>query len=114
MPAGDAQRIWFPELVAVLRRDWNNSMQMPSLIKLRDQLDVMLQRLRSQRGILPQVMNCLKCGSSGRADAPRVSVRAMIFSLARFKIATDEEVQTLEKSWTRYRREEQLDLYGQK
>ena len=39
MPAGDAQRTWFPEIVAVLRRDWNRSMSMAKLIELRDQLN---------------------------------------------------------------------------
>lgn len=112
MPAGDAQRTWFPEIVAVLRRDWNRSMPMAKLVELRDQLDAMLQSIRSERGILPPMMNCPKCGSTGRAAPPRVSVRAMILSLARFGIASVEEVQALGKSWNRYRRDEQLDPCG--
>lgn len=112
MPAGDAQRTWFPEIVAVLRRDWNRSMSMAKLIELRDQLDTMLHLIRSERGILPPVMNCPKCGSMGHAAPPRVSVRAMILSLARFGIASADEVRGLEKSWNRYRRDKQLDLCG--
>lgn len=113
MPAGDAQRTWFPEMVAVVRRDWDRSMSMTELINLRDRLDSMLQSIRSERGILPPVMMCPSCGSTGAAAPSRVSVRALILSLARFGIASAEEVRGLEKSWNRYRRHEQLDMYGQ-
>jgi hypothetical protein len=114
MPAGDAQRTWFPEMVAVLRRDWNRSMSMPELIELRGRLDSMLQSIRSERGILPAVMTCPSCGSTGHAAPPKVSVRALILALARFGIAAAEEVRVLEKSWNRYRREKQLDMHGQR
>ena len=112
MPSGDAQRTWSPEMVGVLRRDWERSMSMAKLIELRDRLDTMLQSTRSERGILPAVMTCTSCGSKGHAAPPRVSVRAVILSLGRFGIASVEEVRALEKSWNRYRHEEQLDLYG--
>ena len=114
MAAGDAQRTWFPEIVAVLRRDWNRSMSMSKLIELRDQLDSILRSIRSEHGILPPVMNCPKCGSTGHAAPPSVSVRAMILSLARFGIASADEVRALEKLWNRHRRDKRLDLYGQK
>jgi len=113
MPAGDAQRTWFPEMVAVVRCDWERSMSMVKLIELRDRLDSMLQSVRSERGILPPVMMCPSCGSTGHAASPKVSVRALILSLARFGIASAEDVRGLEKSWNRYRGQEQLDMYGQ-
>lgn len=112
MPSGDAHRTWFPEMVGVLRCDWDRSMSMAKLIELRERLDAMLQSIRSERGILPVVMTCPKCGAKGQAAPPRVSVRAVILSLGRFGIASVEEVQALEKLWMRYRRDEQLDLYG--
>ena len=113
MAAGDAQRTWFPERVEVLPRDWNESMSNLGLIKLRDRLDAMLQSIRSERAILTPMMTCPSCGSTGHAAAPTVSVRARILSLARFGIASTDEVRFLEKSWNRYRREERLDLHGQ-
>ncbi len=113
MPSGDAQRTWFREMVAVLRRDWNESMSMAELVKLRDRLDTMLHSIRSERGILTPLMTCRSCGTTGHAAAPRVTVRALILSLARFGIASPDEVRSLEKSWNRYRREEGLDLHGQ-
>ena len=112
MPSGDAQRTWFPEMVDVLRCDWERSMSMVKLIELRHRLDAMLQSIRSERGILPAVMTCPSCGSKGHAAPPRVSVRAVILSLGRFGMASVEDVRDLQKLWNRYRRDEQLDLYG--
>jgi len=51
MPSGDAQRTWFPEMIAVLRREWDSSMSLTELIALRDRLDAMLQAIRSTRNI---------------------------------------------------------------
>lgn len=112
MPAGDAQRTWFPELVAVLRREWSPHLSMEELIALRNRLDTMLQSIRSERGILTPMMTCSSCGSTGHAAAPQVSVRALILALARFDIASADEVRLLEKSWNRYRGKKGLDLYG--
>lgn len=50
MPAGDAQRSWFPEMVVVLRREWDRSMSMDDMIELRNRLNEVLQSIRSTRG----------------------------------------------------------------
>lgn len=113
MPAGDAQRTWFPEMVAVLRREWKSPLPMGELIALRNRLDTMLQSIRSERGILTPMMTCPSCGSTGHAAEPKVSVRALILALARFGIAPADEVRLLEKSWSRYRRENGFDLHDQ-
>lgn len=112
MPAGDAQRTWFPEMVETVRGRWHPSMAIAELIELRGQLDSMLQSIRSDRDILPPLMYCRHCKTQHRAAAPRVSVRALILALARFEIASPDETRELEKAWKRYRQSEQLDLYG--
>jgi hypothetical protein len=112
MPAGDAQRTWFPEMVETLRVRWRASMSIPELIELRGQLDSTLQSIRSGRHILPPLMYCRHCKTQHRAAAPRVSVRALILALSRFGITSPDETRDLEKSWKRYRQSEQLDLYG--
>ena len=42
MPANDAQRIWFPEMVERLRSRWQEGTSLEALIELRDELDAML------------------------------------------------------------------------
>jgi hypothetical protein len=113
MPAGDAQRTWFPEMVGTLRREWRDSMAPAQWIELRDQLDAMLESLRTQRGIRPALIYCAKCKTQHRAQFLRVSVRALILALRRFEIASDDTVRACEKAWNQYRRQHALDLYGQ-
>jgi hypothetical protein len=72
----------------------------------------MLQAIRSERKILSPIMKCSKCHWEGRMAPPKVSVRALILALARFGIAQPEELKKLEKEWSLYRKQNQVDLYG--
>jgi len=112
MPSGDAQRTWFPEMVIRLRSEWNEEISMPALISLRDELDSMLQRIRSGRNIQTPIITCRKCGRTGSAAEPHVSVRALILALARFGIASKNQTRALEKAWAEYRKQHRLDIEG--
>jgi hypothetical protein len=112
MPAGDGQRTWFPEMVESLRIRWRTGLPLDDLILLRDQLDEMLRRMRTEKHLCTPVIRCAKCGHVGEAAEPHVSVRALILSLGRFGIASAEEVKALEKSWSLYRKQKGLDLHG--
>src|SRR5260370_34235935 len=86
MAAGDAQRVWFPEMIDQLRSQWHKSMSFDAIVELRDDLEAMLQRIRSERRIRPAGFRCPHCGHVGEGAEPHVSVRAMILSLLRFGI----------------------------
>ena len=112
MTAGDAQRVWFPEMIERLRSQWHQDMSFDAFVELCDDLDATLQRLRSERHIRSPVFRCPRCGHFGEGAEPHVSVRAMILSLARFGIAPAGQTHDLEKSWAAYRKQNGLDLYG--
>jgi hypothetical protein len=112
MPQGDPQRTWFPEMIERLRAEWRDGMSIPDVIELRDQLDEMLQDIRTSRKIQTPIITCKKCGKTGPAASPRVSVRALILSLSRFGITSLESAKALEKQRARFRSEHELDLYG--
>ena len=112
MAAGDAQRVWFPEMIEALRSEWHHGMSFEATVELRDELDAMLQRIRSERHIRPPVFKCPQCGHVGEGAQPHVSVRAMLLSLVRFGIADAEQVKTLEKGWAVYRQQYKLDIVG--
>ena len=114
MASGDAQRVWFPELSAIVRQAGNPAMSMDALLRLRDRLDASLQTLRQTRQILPAMMWCPHCQAHHRAAPPRVSVRATLLALGRLADMATTDVQALETRWNRYRRQHQLDRYGQK
>jgi hypothetical protein len=112
MPSGDAQRTWFPEMIVRLRAEWHTGMSMPALIGLRNELDGALQRIRAGRNIQTPIITCSKCGLTGPAAEPHVSVRALILALARFEIASKDQTRVLEKEWVAYRKQHQLDVEG--
>jgi len=103
MPSGDAQRTWFPEMIVRLRAEWHAGMSMSALIGLRDELDGALQRIRAGRNIQTPIITCSKCGLTGPAAEPHVSLRALILALARFEIASKDQARVLEKEWAAYR-----------
>jgi hypothetical protein len=74
--AGDAHRVWFPEMVEHLRLRWRDDLSMEALLGLRDELDDMVGRIRSTRHICNPVLKCPACGHIGRGADPHVSVRA--------------------------------------
>ena len=112
MAAGDAQRIWFGEMVAALRLKWRRDMPFEEMIRLRDELDEMLQQIRSNRNVRSPVVRCSKCGYIGEGAAPHVTVRAMILSVIRFDIDDGDTTRAVEKQWKAYQKTHRLDLNG--
>jgi hypothetical protein len=112
MPSGDAQRTWFPEMVVRLRSEWHRGVSMPELISLRDELDGMLQRIRTGHNIQTPIITCRRCGTKGPAAEPHVSVRALILAVARFGIASKDQTRAVEKAWAEYRKQHRLDIEG--
>ena len=112
MSSGDPQRTWFPEMIVRLRADWQAEMSMPALISLRDDLEGMLRRIRAGHDIKTPIITCRRCGFTGPAAEPHVSVRALILALARFEIASKDQTRVPEKEWAAYRKQHRLDIEG--
>src|SRR5262249_16007316 len=113
MASGDAQKVWFPELIAMVRQAGQAAMSMETLLHLRDRLHATVHTIRHTRQMLPAMMWWPHCQARHRAAPPSVSVRATILALGRYTRATAVEVQALEKRWNRYRKQHQLDPDGQ-
>src|SRR5258708_37141199 len=112
MALGDAQRTWFPEMVARLRSEWHEGSSILALIGLRDELDGMLHGIRASRNFRTPILTCHRCGMTGPGAEPHVSVRAVILALARFGISSKRQAHALEKAWAEYRKQRRLDVEG--
>jgi hypothetical protein len=112
MASRDARRTWFPEIVAMLRDEWTQDMSMDELIALRNRLDSQLERIRKEIPRKPLSRTCSHCSATVYIGE-HISVRAMILSLKRFKIAERDVVAALERGWKSYRATNKLDLNGQ-
>ena len=119
MPSGNPQRTWFPEMIDLLRSEWNSDAPFSDLIELTQRLDSQLRRIRSAYGFEPvrnitnSTVPCPICGRVGPAEERRVSVRATILAASRFGIESREVTKAIERRWAKHRAEQQLDLYGQ-
>src|SRR5215813_10077576 len=113
MASGDAQKVWFAELIAMVGQAGEAARSLDTLLRFRDRLNTTLQTIRHTRQILPAMMWCPHCQARHRAAPPSVSVRATILALGRYTRTTASEVQALEKRWNRYRKQQQLDRDGQ-
>ena len=114
MPSGDAHRQWFPDMIEILRQQWNPELSWDELVHLSKHLDTMLQQIRKDRNIIPPICTCPKCGTRKRSGFSRISVNATILAAGRFGIASQPEVKELSKRWKKYRKEHSIDNYGRK
>jgi hypothetical protein len=112
MTAGDASRIWFPEIVEALRAGWRPGLPCEGVVALRDCLQELLAAVRRERKLRPARYGCPDCGHEGSGAEAAISVRSMILALARFGIIDLLEMETAERHWQRYRRRNKLDRCG--
>ena len=99
-------------MVEHVRLRWRYDLSIEALLRLRDELDDMLGRIRSTRHIPNPVLKCPACGRTGPGADPHVSVRATILALARFGVTASEPARALERAWSVYRTTAGLDPYG--
>jgi hypothetical protein len=112
MPSGERSQVWYPSVVEVLRREWHADLSWDDIVKLRDKLQLDLDRHQKLHGIIRATFRCPDCGAVGRGAEPSISVRAMIIALRRFGIESDEQSIARERAWKRHRAKQHLDLYG--
>lgn len=114
MAAGDAQRVWFPEMLDDLRATWSASMTWDELAGFCQRTTEKRRAIREARGILPPRMRCPRCGAVSRSDIRGVSVRSALFALRKLGAVTEAEFKDLDRSWKKHRARHALDPYGRK
>ena len=102
MAAGDATRVWFKDVDAVLISRWRDTLSGEGLAALAGELTATVTRLREQQGILPQVIYCPECRTSARAKPPVILGGGVIFAAKRLGLIGDAQVTELQTLWRRY------------
>jgi hypothetical protein len=114
MPSGDAQRVWFPEMLEALKKQWHKGLSWEEVGVLCDQMQEMRDQIRQNRNIKPVRMFCKKCGKYSLTTPGRISMRSLLFALKKVEIVTEDKLKELDKSWKKYRKTQNLDPYGKK
>jgi len=102
MASGDATRVWFKDVEAVLVLRWRGSLSAAELAMLAVDLTELTTRLREERGILPPIYRCRGCQTSTRAKVPVIHVGGMIFAAKRLGLISDAEASQLQSLWGRH------------
>lgn len=114
MPAGDAQRVWFPEMIEELKRTWSRAMTWKDLADFCTRMTEKRKQIRHERGILPPKTRCPKCGKVSRSDISGVSIRSALFILKNNGVITEDEFKEIDKCWMKHKKKNGLDAHGRK
>lgn len=114
MPPGDAQRVWFPEMLEELKASWSETMSWDDLADFCARMTEKRKQIREDRGIRPPKTRCSKCGKVSRSDISGVSIRSALFALRNNGVITDDEFKELDKSWMKHKKKNDLDPHGRK
>ncbi len=114
MPAGDAQRVWFPEMLEELKASWSKTMSWDDLADFCARMTETRKQIRYERGIRPPKTRCSRCGKVSRSDISGVSIRSALFALKNNGVITDDEFKEIDKSWMKHKKKNDLDAHGQK
>ena len=114
MAAGDAQRVWFPEMLEELRRTWSRAMTWKELADFCRRMTEKRLEIHRTRDIRPPRSRCPKCGQVSRSDISGVSIRSALFALKNNGVVTHDEFKELDKRWMRHKAEHDFDPYGRK
>ncbi len=112
MAAGDAQRVWFPEMLEQLGRLGRETFAWEVMIAFCSKMTSFRVELREAKGIRDPIYYCKNCGKKQSAKLPGVSIRSALFALLKQGIISDSELKSLDRDWARYRRKNRLDAYG--
>ena len=114
MPAGDAQRVWFPEMLEELKASWSKTMSWDELADFCARMSERRKQIRRERGIQPTMMWCPKCEKRTRSSVLNVSIRSALFALKKDGLLDEADFTQLDKSWMRHKKKHRLDAYGRK
>jgi len=114
MPAGDAQRVWFPEMLDELLHLWSASASWEELADFCHGMTEKRKEICESRGIKSPLFRCWTCGVVARSAIPEVSIRSALFALKKMGAITEAERKALDKSWKNHKKSNGLDPYGRR
>lgn len=112
MPAGDAQRAWFAEMLEELEQFWDPEIPWSVMISFCARMTEFRTELKQAKGIKPLRFDCSGCGGKHTMSIPPISLRSALFALKNLNLINEAEFKALDRSWARYRKEKDLDAYG--
>ena len=109
MAAAASTRAWLPEMLEMLQKEWNSSLSWEQFGALCERLTELRIKIRKERGIKGPRMFCRHCNAIHEMELGQVTIRSSLFALKKRGLLTDEELETLDDDWRKYRTKHRLD-----
>ena len=97
-------------MLADLKAKWSSDMTWGELAAFCHDMTEKRQRIRGDRSIKPIRKACHECG--GSMVPPPISIRSALFALRKINVIDEPEFKKLDREWSKYRKANNLDAYG--
>ena len=112
MPAGDATRAWFPQMIEELRKKWTPTLSWDEYAELAREMTRLRTEIRREKSISSPRSFCKSCGGTHGMELLPIGIRSILFTLKKAELLDDEQFSHLDKEWKRYQRIHRLDCLG--
>ena len=112
MPAGDSTRVWFPEMLEELKKQWSKSLGWEACGVLCERMTEARTKLKLKKGLKGPIMRCHHCNALHEMSLGPITIRSLLFALRNLGVLTDQELKPMDAAWRRYRAQHRLDGCG--
>jgi hypothetical protein len=112
MASGDNFKVWFPEMVIILKSTWHSTLSWEEIAELCHSMSERRNVIRAQKGIKNPLMHCNDCGEKHELLSTPITIRSLLFALKKENIVDELEFERLDTDWKKYQRKHKLDGSG--
>lgn len=114
MPSGDSTRVWFPEMLAEMQKQWGKTLSWEECGALCERMTEFRTKLKLEKGLRGPMMHCRQCNAVHEMRLPPITIRSLLFALRKQGAVSDTELAQLDAAWKRYRAQHRLDGCGKR
>lgn len=114
MPSGDANRVWFPEMLDELQKQWSKTLSWEECGALCERMTEARTKLKLEKGLRGPMMHCRHCNAVHEMRLAPITIRSLLFALRNQGVLSDPELKQLDAAWRRYRVQHRLDSCGKR
>jgi hypothetical protein len=114
MPSGDSTRVWFPEMLDELQKQWSKTLSWEECGLLCDRMTDARTKLKLAKGLKGPMMHCRHCNAVHEMRLAPITIRSLLFALRNQGVLSDPELTQLDSAWRRYRAKHRLDGCGKR
>lgn len=112
MASGDSFKVWFPEMINIIKLEWNSTLDWGEITALCALMSTHRNVIRAEKGIKNPFMYCDECEDKHEFLPNPISIRSLLFALKKESVIDESEFEQLDSDWKKYQRKHKLDASG--